>query len=337
VAPPFVRSAARAGRRLLYQLAERSHRTRRALTRAEAELHLALETTTPPADGFYGGAYFGAGRDALDRMGLSGYERYDRQTSNADVAAYLVWKHFGMQRTLDVGCAMGFVVEALRELGMQASGVDVSRYAVAHAAPGARGHLHHGDLLEGLPFFDGAFELVTALETLEHLQPERIAQALAELRRVCRGYVVATIPSFGSNVPGPDGWYDVKVRPERLDYYRSLGAAFEGPVPYVDLYRDVAGNPIEGHLTIASFTWWTRQFEAAGFRRCAELERRLLVDIERFGLLIYWNLYVLRLPEAPVPPADVRGPGAVADLERRWGLDRRAAAAADRAEADQHQ
>lgn len=35
----------------------------------------------------YEGAYFGDGRDPLDRMGLSGYERYDRDSSNASVSA----------------------------------------------------------------------------------------------------------------------------------------------------------------------------------------------------------------------------------------------------------
>ena len=108
-------------------------------------------SATRSADGVYGSTYFGAGRDPLDRMGLSGYERYDRDTSNADVAAYLLWRHFDVRRSLDVGCAMGFVVEALRELGIDAEGVDVSQYAVEHAALGARGHVRQGNLLRRLP------------------------------------------------------------------------------------------------------------------------------------------------------------------------------------------
>src|SRR3954471_3618892 len=112
-------------------------------------------------DPTYGGSYFGAGRDPLSRMGLSGYERYDRDTSNADVAAYLVWRFFDVHRTLDVGCATGFVVEALRELGMDGEGVDVSQYAVDHAALGAQGHVQFGDLLTRLPFTKQSFDLIT--------------------------------------------------------------------------------------------------------------------------------------------------------------------------------
>jgi SAM-dependent methyltransferase len=287
------------------------------MRRVVDELQQALEDDT------YGGSYFGEGRNPLDRMGLSGYERYDRQTSNADVAAYLVWRFFDVQRTLDVGCAMGYVVEALRELGIDAEGTDVSQWAVDHAAAGARGHLFWGNLLHRLPVPDGRYDLVTALETLEHLPPDVIPAALRELRRVTRSYVVATIPSFGPNEHGPGGWFDVKVRPERLDHYRSLGPEYDGPVPYEDLYRDAQGEPIEGHLTIASFRWWTQQFEAAGFVRCGATERLIHPHLARLGLTKYWNLYVLRTPSAREPTSAARSGNEIAEVEHRWTLDAR--------------
>ncbi len=312
----------RRGRSALQALARRP-RPRSALQRVVHELEKAL------ADDVYDGSYFGEGRDPLDRMGLSGYERYDRQTSNADVAAYLVWRFFDVQRTLDVGCAMGYVVEALRELGIEAEGTDVSQWAVDHAAPGARGHLFWGNLLHRLPVPDGRYDLVTALETLEHLPPDDVPAALRELRRVTRGYLFATIPSFGPNKHGPGGWFDVKVRPERLEHYRGLGPAYDGPVPYDDLFRDARGEPIEGHLTIASFRWWTQQFADAGFVRCGTTERLMHPHLARLGLTKYWNLYVLRAPDVAEPVADARGGEEIARVERQWGLDARVADPAD--------
>jgi SAM-dependent methyltransferase len=276
-------------------------------------------------DDVYSGSYFGAGRDPLDRMGLSGYERYDRDTSNANAAAYMLWKHFDVRATLDVGCATGFVVEALRELGMDAMGSDVSQWAIDHAALGARGHLVWGDLLDRLPFKTGQFDLVSALETLEHLPPEAVPTALKELRRVTRRYLVCTIPSFGDNEFGPGGWYEVKVSDDKVPSYYDKGPDYDGPVPFDDLYRDERGDPIEGHLTIASFRWWTRQFEAAGFVRVGEVERRIHPDLARFGLTKYWNLYVLRTPDAPVPRPGLRSPDEVEDVERRFALDQRTA------------
>ena len=199
----------------------------------------------------------------------------------------------------------------------------MSYYAVDHATAGARGHVRQGSLLDRLPFDDATFDVVTALETLEHLPPDAIPTAIRELRRVCRGYLLATIPSFGPNANGPGGWYDGKVRDQRLEHYRQLPDTYEGPVPYDDLQCDTEGNPIEGHLTIASFGWWTKQFEAAGFERCGEIERRIHPHLARFGLTKFWSLYVLRAPEVTPARADVRSPSEIEALEQRWNLNTR--------------
>lgn len=276
------------------------------------------------AEDVYGARYYGDGRDPDDRGGLSGYERYDRDTSNADVAAYLVWRHFEVHTTLDVGCATGFVVEALRELGIDAKGVDVSEWAVRHPALGAAGHIGYGNLLERLPFPDAAFDLVTAFETLEHLPPESVPRALRELRRVTRSYVVATIPSFGRNEHGPGGWYQQKVREDLLPRYWAHGDRYDGPVPYDDIERDATGAPIEGHLTMASFQWWTNRFAEAGFVRLGAVERSIHPHLARFGLTKYWNLYVFApASSATVPAGAVRDEAALAERERLWRLDQR--------------
>jgi Methyltransferase domain len=309
--------AVRLGRRGLTAAANRSRVVRLTYARVANELRQALP------DGTYGGGYFGEGRNPLDRMGLSGYERYDRYMSNADVAAYLVWRFLPARHTLDAGCAFGFVVEAQRELDIDAEGVDVSFFAIDHAAAGARGHVRQGSLLDRLPFPDAEFDAVTALETLEHLPPEAIPAAIAELRRVSRGYVLATIPTFGPNANGPAGWFNGKVRDERLAHYQSLSDTYEGPIPYDDLAVDAEGNPLEGHLTIASYGWWTKQFAAAGLERCGEIERRIHPHLARFGLTKYWCLYVLRVPGVDPATTDVRSQAEIDAAENRWGLNQR--------------
>jgi len=309
--------AVEAARKGLATAANRSRAVRLTYARIANELQRALP------DGTYGGGYFGEGRDPTDRMGLSGYERYDRYMSNADVAAYLVWRFLPGTETLDVGCAFGFVVEALRELAVDAQGVDVSYFAIDHASAGARGHVRQGSLLDRLPFGDGSFDVVSALETLEHLPPDAIPTALRELRRVTRGYLIATIPSFGPNANGPGGWYNGKVRDERLAHYQQLPDTYEGPIPFEDLARDAEGEPLEGHLTIASFGWWTKQFETAGLVRCAGIERRIHPHLARFGLTKYWCLYVFRVPDVDEADDDVRTAADIDALEETWGLNRR--------------
>ncbi|MGO9028642.1 MAG: class I SAM-dependent methyltransferase [Acidimicrobiales bacterium] len=285
-------------------------RSGRELVRAAETGQALAEARAAGVDATYGGSYFGEGRDASgDRAGRSGYARYDRVASNADIAGWLLWRNFRVRRSLDVGCATGYLVEVLRERGIDAEGCDISPYAVEHAAPGARGHVRVGNLFAGLPWADGEFELVTVLETLEHLPPDRVPVALAELRRVCGGYLYATIPSFGHNASGPDGHFEGKVLPGRLDHYRTLPGDYAGPVPAPDLAVDSEGEPVEGHLTIASFSWWTDRFAEAGFTRCVDVERRLYDDIAPAELATYWNLYVFRVDDAPAAVVEPRQPG----------------------------
>lgn len=281
------------------------------------------ELTTALDNGVYGGDYFGEGYDPLERMGLSGYERYGRDTSNADVAAYVVWRFFAPERTLDVGCALGFVVEALVELGVDARGFEYSEWAVEHPAPGAAGRLQWANMCGTLPCKPRSFDVVTALETLEHLTPEDVPAAVRNLARATRSYVVATIPSFGPNAHGPDGFLEGKVPDELLDLYRSRLGSYDGPVPNQDLLRDADGVPIQGHLTIASYRWWTERFEEAGLVRCGAVEERIHPVLARLGFSEFWNLYVLRRPEVAEPPVEPQAAAARREVELRWNLDQR--------------
>lgn len=315
--PPFVRSAAERARRALIDLAAGHDRVRALVARGGAELTLAAERATALAvaqragvPDAYGGSYFGEGRDASgDREGRSGYARYDRIASNADIAGWLLWRNFEVANALDVGCATGYLVEVLRERGIDAQGCDLSEFAIDHATTGAVGHVRVANLFAGLPWSDGSFDLVTSLEILEHLPPDRVPDALDELARVCGGYLYATIPSFGPNRSGPDGHLEGKVRPERVDHYHGLGPDYRGPVPEPDLAVDADGQLVEGHLCIASFEWWTERFAEAGFTRCVDVEERLYADIEPADLAPYWNLYVFRIDGAEPTMAEPRSPG----------------------------
>jgi SAM-dependent methyltransferase len=303
------RSALARGRALLDRLGASSPTAGKVIARVGSELIQSHERNE--AKRVYEGRYFGDGRDPSgDRQGQSGYARYDRISSNADIAGFVLWRTFGGARNaLDVGCATGFVVEVLRELGLDAQGCDVSRFAIDSATPGAKGHIRLADVMTGLPWADGTFDLVSVLETLEHLPPYQVSQAIAEVARVCGGFVYATIPSFGpSGGPGPDGFFDNKVRPERLEHYRGLADSYDGPVPCEDLAIDVEGNLVEGHLTIASYRWWTHRFEDAGMTRRPDIEARIHADIAPAGLTPWWNLYVFAAPGAPEALAIPRNP-----------------------------
>ena len=79
-------------------------------------------------------------------------------------------------------------------------------------------------------------------------------------------------------------------------------------MPFADLERDVEGEPVEGHLTIASFGWWTRRFADAGMTRRPDVEARIYADIEPAGLTPWWNLYVFAAPRGTEAIAVAREP-----------------------------
>ena len=128
------------------------------------------------------------------------------------------------------------------------------------------------NLFAGLPWADGAFDLVTALEILEHLPPDRVPAALAELARVCGGYLYATIPSFGPEPLGARRALRGQGASGAARALPALGPEYRGPVPEADLAVDADGELVEGHLCIASFEWWTDRFAEAGFTRCIDVE-----------------------------------------------------------------
>lgn len=87
-------------------------------------------------------------------------------------------------RVLDVGCGAGFLANALAARGLEVTGLDASAASLAvagrHDATG-RVRYHVGDAYH-LPYPDASFEVVCAMDFLEHVTaPDRV---IAEAARV---------------------------------------------------------------------------------------------------------------------------------------------------------
>src|SRR5690242_14263619 len=97
-------------------------------------------------------------------------------------------------RILDVGCGTGANLLMLSKYG-DAEGVDVSEDALAFCRERGLENVKLG-AAEKLPYGDGTFDLVTALDVVEHLDDD--LGGLSEMRRVLRpgGRVLLFVPTF---------------------------------------------------------------------------------------------------------------------------------------------
>ena len=95
---------------------------------------------------------------------------------------------------LDVGCGTGANLELLTEFG-DVEGVDISQEALAFCRERGFSNVRHG-AAEKLPFADGSFDVVTALDVIEHLDDD--LGSLKEIHRVLRpgGRVLLFVPAF---------------------------------------------------------------------------------------------------------------------------------------------
>ena len=98
-------------------------------------------------------------------------------------------------RILDVGCGTGSNLAAFSELG-PAVGIDMSADALAFCRQRGVERVAFSEI-ERLPFADGTFDVITAMDVLEHTDDD--LAALGELRRVLRpgGLLLATVPAYG--------------------------------------------------------------------------------------------------------------------------------------------
>lgn len=92
------------------------------------------------------------------------------------------------KQVLDLGCAGGFMAEALVDRGAIVTGLDPPREAIAaaraHAAQTGRAIRYDVGVGEALPYPDTTFDAVVCVDVLEHVQD--LSRVMAEVTRVLR-------------------------------------------------------------------------------------------------------------------------------------------------------
>lgn len=107
------------------------------------------------------------------------YERGRGWEEIFGVYADRIVKEIHPKKTLDIGCAKGFLVEALRNRGVEAYGIDVSDYAVSQAREDVKQYCRVQSAVNPL---EERYDLITCIEVLEHMEQKDISLAI---QRMC--------------------------------------------------------------------------------------------------------------------------------------------------------
>lgn len=127
------------------------------------------------------------GRDYFDgqrKYGYGGYI-YDGRWKTVSNKIVHKFKLNSKSKLLDIGCAKGFLVSDLLDLGIDAFGIDISEYALRKSLPNSLGRLHLGNATS-LPFPNNTFDAVISINTIHNLNQSDCIKSIKEINRVCK-------------------------------------------------------------------------------------------------------------------------------------------------------
>ena len=166
-------------------------------------------------------------------------------------------KRINPKMVLDVGCAMGFLVEGFRDRGLEAFGIDISEYALEKVRDDLKPYCRIASILDPIT---EKYDLIVCIEVLEHLPPEASRKAIENLCLASDDIIFSSTPYDYGEVTHNN------VQP--LEYWAELFAL-------CGFIRDV-------DFDVAFITPW-----ATRYRRNQEPFHRIVRDYERK----FWYLW----------------------------------------------
>jgi SAM-dependent methyltransferase len=161
--------------------------------------------------------------------------------------ASLIVRTFKPERVLEVGCATGIIVNNLRNLGVDVTGIDISEYATRNAVCDSVLRASAADL----PFADDSFDVVFGCHCIEHIPPFLLEKAIDEQARVSKRWVFHVMPIWKM---GTYQWSQDEIQ---------------------ELHKSDITD-----LNLEDVVWWVNKFVASG-----ELRYRPDIRLEGFSEL----------------------------------------------------
>lgn len=167
----------------------------------------------------YGETYF-----HNDESGEVGYTNYIKDEANIRRTVNRRFEHIEKfvkpGRLLDVGCAMGFFIDEASKRGWQVEGMDVSHFAVQYVKE-RFGHEAYQGSLKTLDLEEGAYDLVTMFDVIEHVpDPKGYMVEVGKLLKSGGIFELATpdVDSIPAKLTGKR-WIGYKLSEEHVYYF----------------------------------------------------------------------------------------------------------------------
>lgn len=168
----------------------------------------------------YDASYFDGDAQSLKHnAGYSRYERWYRNEGANSLGEY--WKDkangwvnhlvLANKKVLELACAKGFLVKDLRDLGVDAYGIDISPYAISQCEAGNEPYVSVGDARDLSAYANKEFDIIISFRLLECLSDVDVQlvldQAKAKGKRQIHVVSVSPNPTY-YQVRTPQEWID---------------------------------------------------------------------------------------------------------------------------------
>ena len=191
-------------------------------------------------------------------------------------------RQIGPRTVLDAGCAMGFLVESLRDRAVEAYGLDVSEYAIQRVRPDIRRYCWVDSVTDALP---QRYDLIVCIEVLEHLSPGEAEVAIANLCAHTDDALFSSTPldykeATHVNVQPPEHWAELFAR---HSLYRDVDFDAGFITPWAARFRR-SGQPVHRVVRDYERKLWLLRREATELRARVMEMRDELAAKENLGL-----------------------------------------------------
>jgi cyclopropane fatty-acyl-phospholipid synthase-like methyltransferase len=116
------------------------------------------------------------------------------------------------KKVLELGCAKGFLVEDLRNLGVDAYGIDISQYAIDNTP--IPNYVTLGDCYDLSAYSNKEFDWVYSVRLLPCLDPNNIPNLIDDIKRIAKNQLhIIDEPSYGNT-----NYYNLQTKENWLDY-----------------------------------------------------------------------------------------------------------------------